>query len=697
MPSWPADTKYISHSTQRIDAVPKVTGRARYSSDIQAEGWLYGMILRSKWPAAKITKIDLQNALKTPGIKAAITVREGERIVRFYGEELAAVAGATKEACLDALRAIVVEATPLPFVVHETQARKEESPRVWPDAANASAGRARESGDVDQAFGECAVVIEGLYTTPVQLHHPMETHGNTASWGEEGVTAWSSTQGISSVRDGLAGALQMEHSQVRVITEYMGGGFGSKFGAGVEGVLAARLAREAKAPVRLMLTRFDEGLAVGNRPSSFQKIKLGAKADGTLHAFQMDNYGTAGIGGGGSSEGGSGSVDIPAPYIYQVPNTRVQHTAVAVNAGAARAFRAPGNPPASFGMESAMDDLAVKLGMDPLELRIKNDPNPVRQREYKEGSERFGWKQKYQKPGASAGPVKTGVGCASASWGGGGSGYTQGEAQINPDGTIEVRLGVQDLGTGTRTVIAVVAAEILGLRPDQITVKIGDTRYPPGPGSGGSTTCASVSPTVFDVCKRALEELQKQSGIADARGDNWFAACKKLGANPLLVHGKWQEGLSSSGAGGVQFAEVSVDTETGLVTVNKIVAAHDCGLIINQNTLESQINGGIIMGLGYALYEERVMDRLSGVLLNPNFETYKLPGLADVPEIQLVLLNMPERGVIGIGEPATIPTAAAIANAVANAIGVRVAGLPITPAKVLAALGKVPPSTSPPA
>jgi xanthine dehydrogenase YagR molybdenum-binding subunit len=378
-----------------------------------------------------------------------------------------------------------------------------------------------------------------------------------------------------------------------------------------------------------------------------------------------------------------------------VPNSRVRQFEVAVNAGSSRAFRAPGNPPASFGMESAMDDLAVKLGMDPLEFRLKNDPSPIRQREYAAGAEKFGWKQKYQKPGSSPGPVKTGIGCAGAAWpAGGASRRTQGEAQINPDGSVEFRLGVQDIGTGTRTVIAVVAAEMLGLKPEQITVKVGDTNYPPGPGSGGSTTCSSVSPTVYDICTKALEQLQAQSGVADARGDNWFAACKKLGVNPLVVHGQWQPGLSADHACGVQFAEVAVDTETGQVAVKKVVAVHDCGLIVDQLTTESQINGGVIMGMGYALYEERVMDDLSGAVLNPNFETYKLPGIADVPEIEIILINMPERGVIGIGEPATVPTAAAIANAVANALGARVSSLPITPARVLAALGKVPASTA---
>jgi xanthine dehydrogenase YagR molybdenum-binding subunit len=691
MPSWPAETKYISHATPRIDGAAKVTGQARYSSDIQANGWLYGMILRSKWPAAKISAVNLDKALQIPGIKAVIVARNLPFTARFYGEEIAAVAGTTKQACLDALKAIEVTAEPLPFVVRENDAKKENAPRVWDNAPNHPEPRLRERGDVNTAFPQCAAVIEGFYSTPIQIHNPMETMGNTISWTDEGLTAWSSTQGISSVRDGLAGSLRLDQSKVRVITDFMGGGFGAKFGAGVEGVLAAKLSKEAKAPVRLMLTRFDQNLAVGNRPSSFQKIKMGAAADGTLLAFEAENYGTAGIGAGGDGGGGGGGADIPLPYLYRVANTRVKQAAVAVNAGSSRAFRAPGNPPASFGTESALDDLAVKLGMDPVEIRLKNDPNPIRQREYKLGVEKFGWKEKYKKPGSSPGIVKTGVGCAGAAWPAGGPNRnTKGEAQINPDGTIEFRLGVQDIGTGTKTVIAVIAADLLGLKPEQITVKVGDTRCPPGPGSGGSTTCPSISPTVYDVCTKALDELQKLSGLPDARGENWFAACKKIGINPLIIHGQWIEGLSTNPAGGVQFAEVEVDTETGLVTVKKVLGVHDCGLIVNQLTLESQINGGIIMGMGYALYEERVMDDLSGVMLNPNFETYKMPGISDVPEIELALINMPERGVIGIGEPATVPTAAAIANAVANAIGVRVSSLPITPAKVLAALGKVP-------
>ncbi len=690
MPAWPEKRTYVGTSAKRIDAPAKVSGAAKYSSDVQPEGWLYGMILRSKWPAAKVTRINLDPARKIPGIKAAVLAREGERTVRYYGEELAAVAGTSKQACEDALKAIEVEATPQPFVVKEDEAKKESAPQVWEGNPNLSRPATREQGDVDKAFADAAAVVEGFFTTAVQIHHPLETHGNTVSCKDDGITCWASTQGITSVRDGLANNLKVPQNQVRVISEFMGGGFGAKLGFGAEGGLAARLSKEANAPVKLMLTRFDEALAVGNRPSTFQKIKLGATADGQLLAFELDNYGTAGIGAGGATEGGSGGVRIPAPYLYTVPNVREKQSSVAINAGSARAFRAPSNPPASFGIESIMDELAVKLNMDPVELRIKNDKSRVRairEKEFRLGAERFGWKEKYKKPGSSPGPIKTGVGCASATWGGGGQG-TRAEATVNPDGSFEIRCGTQDLGTGTKTVIALVAAEILGLKPEQIKVRIGDTNFPPSGGSGGSTTCASVSPAIYDTCSKALTELQQKSGVADARGENWPGACKKLGMEPLVVQGVWQQGLSSQGAAGVQFAEVAVDTDTGFVKVKKITCIQDGGLIVSKLTAESQVNGGIIMGIGYALYEERVMDSLTGVVLNPNFETYKLTGMADLPELDVVLLDMPERGVIGIGEPVTIPTAAAIANAVSNAIGVRMTSLPITPQKILTALGK---------
>lgn len=686
---WPTQGKYLGKPLPRVDGPAKVTGRAKFTTDITAPGMLYGAILRSKWPAARIRSINLDRALAAPGIKAGIPAHEGEFEAPYYGAELAALAGTSREAVVEALALIEVTAEPRAFVVHEIDASQPDAPRVHPEVPNLGYGSVRTEGDVDAAFGRAAVVVEGVYSTQVEIHHPLEPHGHAVSWEGDEMTAWSSTQAVFGCRDAFAGQLHVSPSQVRVVCHHMGGGFGSKFGPGMEGVICSKLARAAGRPVRLVLTRFEQALAVGNRPSSFQKIRLGADAGGKLTAFQLESFGTPGFSSGVTNAGGSGGAGFPAPYLYRPATSRVRQGSISVNAGQSCAMRAPGHPVASAGIEAALDDLAVKLGLDPVEIRLRNDPSEIRRREYTLGAERFGWRQKYRKPGTSSGPWKTGVGCAGAAWM---SRWhpSQAEIEAHRDGTVEVRIGTQDLGTGSRTVAQVVAAEMLRLKPGRITVRIGDTRLPWSGASGGSQTTASISPAVYDACENLLAELRRLSGIDDPRGGNWQAACAKIGSAPLQVRGRWREGLANTGAGGVQFAEVEVDVETGFVKLRKVLVVQDCGAIINPLTTESQINGGVIMGIGYALYERRVMDARSGVVLNPNFETYKLPGPADMPDIDILLLDMPERGVIGVGEPCTIPTAAAIANAVANAIGVRVPDLPITPDRVLAALGKVP-------
>jgi xanthine dehydrogenase YagR molybdenum-binding subunit len=691
---WPSASKHLGKPTPRLDGPAKAAGRAKYTTDIAPAGVLYGAIFRSKWPAARIRLINLEKAKAAPGIKAAIRVHEGEHQVRYYGEELAALAGMSRQAVLDALRLIEVEAMPLPFTVNELDAIQPDAPRVVAERPNLGPAESEKTGDVDAAFAAAAAVVEGTFTTQVEIHHPLEPHADIVALEGDEYTAWCSTQGIFETRNDLAKSLGVPQNKVRVLCEHMGGAFGSKIENWANRVICARLAQAAGAPVKLVLTRFEQALSVGNRPSSFQKLKLAADASGKLTAFEMVMFGTPGHAAGPEDMGG-GVTFLPAPYIYPAPNTRVKKSKLAVNAGPATWMRAPGHPVASFGMESILDELAVKLGMDPVEIRLKNDPHPIRCREYLIGTEKFGWKDKYRKPGSSPGPVKVGVGCAGAGWMSGGEG-TQAEVQVNPDGTVEVRCGTQDLGTGSRTVVAVVAAEMLGLDPAQITVRVGDTRLPPSGLSGGSATTASVAPAIYDACEKTLAELKKLSGIEDPRGARWLEACGKIGSNPLVVAGKWRDGLSTGGAGGVQFAEVAVDTDTGFVKVRKILCVQDCGTVVNKLTCESQLNGGIIMGIGYALYEQRIMDARSGVVLNPNFETYKLTGAADTPDIELILLDMPERGVIGVGEPATVPTAAAIANAVANALGVRVTSLPITPDKVLAALGKLPKAASQP-
>lgn len=686
---WPKETRYLGKRSPRVEGPAKVSGRAKFTTDIAPAGVLYGAIYRSKWPAAHVKSVDLSRALAAPGIRAALPAHPGEFDVHYYGEEIAAIAGTSKQAVLDALALIEVKAEPRDFVVNEVDAVKPEAAQVIPGRPNLGEGKTKETGDVEAAFAKSAAVIEIDVHTPIQIHHPLEPHGNLVQWEGDELTSWSSTQAVFICRDVYSQVLKVPQNKVRVLCEHMGGGFGSKFAPGIEGILCAMLAKAAGAPVKLMLTRFEQGLAVGNRPSTFQKIKLGGEANGKLTAYVLHSFGTPGFNSGVNNDGGSGEASFPAPYIYQPPAARVKQGSVAVNAGQSCAMRAPGHPPASVGMEAALDELAVKLGVDPVEMRLLNDPSDNRRREYRLGAEKFGWKQKYQKPGAGRGSVKTGVGCAGAAWMSGGRG-TKAELQVNPDGTVEVRVGTQDLGTGSRTVVQIVAAEMLGIDRERVAVSIGDTRFPPSGASGGSQTTASVSPAIYDACEKALAELRKASGLEDPRGANWDEACRKLGATSLQVRGEWREGLSAGGACGVQFAEVEVDTETGFVKVKRMLVVQDVGAVVNQLTCESQINGGVIMGLGYALYEQRVMDARTGFALNANLEQYKLPGAEDMPDIEIILLNEPERGVIGVGEPCTVPTAAAIANAVSNAIGVRMADLPITPDKVLAALGQVP-------
>jgi len=546
-------------------------------------------------------------------------------------------------------------------------------------------------------FAAAAHVVEQTYATQVQTHVSLETHGCVCEWEGDKLTAWVSTQAVHGTREGFATSLGIPQANVRVITEHMGGGFGSKFGPDVQGIACARLAKEAKAAVQLMLDRREEHLAAGNRPSAVAKIKAGVSADGMLTAFDGESWGT---GGAGASSG------FPLPYIYTFPNRRRVHKDVYINAGQQRAMRAPGHPQGCFITEMLMDELADRVKMDPIEFRIRNlppqAPNAMWREYFKVGAAKFGWDKRHPTGDPTPGPIKRGMGCAANRWGGGGRG-TQAQCEILPDGGVVVRCGTQDLGVGTRTLIAIIAAETLGLQVKDIKVELGDSNYPFSGGSGGSTTAPAVSPAIRVTVSKALLELGTRvlgvpadqvaasNGRVHVKGNpskglSWAEACRKLQTTPVSVNAGWEQGLSASGSSGVQFAEVSVDIETGVAKVERILCVQDCGLIVNQMAAESQCIGGMVMGVGYALYEDRILDRNTAMQVNPNMEWYLVPGMSDIPKIDIMLMNQPERGVIGIGEPPTISTAAAIANAVANAIGVRVRSIPLTPQKVLTAL-----------
>jgi xanthine dehydrogenase YagR molybdenum-binding subunit len=697
---WPQPARLLGTRVSRVDGPLKVSGRAKYSYDVTRPGMIYGRILRSPHAHARVTGIDIAAAAKAPGVKACIATIEPGQKVMYAGEEVAAVAAVTEQQAEDAIRLVKVQWEVLPHVATVEQAMRPEAPRVF-EPANVRAGNAEEDGDVEGGLKAAAHVVEGTYGTQVQTHTSLETHGCVCEWNGDQLTAWVSTQAVHGTREGFAQGLKIPQANVRVITEFMGGGFGSKFGPDMQGLICARLAKAAGAPVKLMLDRKEEHLATGNRPSAFARVRAGVTADGLLTAFDAESWGTGGAG------AGSG---YPLPYIYVFPNRRRVHKDVYINAGQQRAMRAPGHPQGCFVTEVVMDELADAVRMDPMAFRLANlpplAPNAMWRKYFPLAAERIGWSRRHPTGDPTPGPIKRGLGCSANRWGGAGRG-TRAHCEIAPDGSVVMRCGTQDIGTATKTIMAMIVAETLGLEVAQVTIQLGDSNYPFSGGSGGSTTAAAVSPAMRVTAGRArdalfvriapalgttADQLELGVGRVGVKGTGktiaWREACKLLGTEPVAVDGQWEPGLSASGTSGVQFAEVTVDVETGVTRVDKIVCVQDCGLVVDLKTAETQCYGGIISGVNYAVYEERILDRNTALMVNANMETYLMAGQSDIPVIDVVLVDQPERGVIGIGEPPAVATAAAIANAVRNATGVTLRSIPITPDKLLSALEK---------
>jgi xanthine dehydrogenase YagR molybdenum-binding subunit len=693
---WPeaGQRKLIGKRISRLDGPVKARGEAKYSYDINRPGMLHAKMLTCPYAHAKIKAIDTSAAEKLPGVKAVRIIQAVGTEIQWAGDEIVAVAAVSEEIARDALSKIKVEYEPLPHVVKEEDLSK-VGDRGKPAAEV-------KSGDPDAAFKDPeAVISDGYYGAQVIGHCTWETHGLVAEWTGENLTVWISTQNVSGMPGEFGRELGIPASNVRAITEHMGIGYGSKFSADRWGIECARLAKDAGKPVKLMLEREPDAMVAGARPSHFAKIRVAAKKDGTLIGWESDSWSTGGPAGGG----------IP-------PNQVKRHTSVVTNIGPARAWRAPNHPQACLLTMAALDDLAAKLQMDPLELFLKNlsltgSRAEVYGQELQKAAELANWKKNWHPRGdQTPGHTKRGLGVSLHYWGGQGHGSNC-RVTIQPDGSVEVALGSQDLGTGTRTVIGIAAAETLGLPLEAVTVRIGDSAYPTSGGSGGSTTVGGVSSSTrrgtYDALQQLFakvapslgaqpDQLEAVDGKIQVKGDpakslTWKQACAKLGVTPIQVTGK-NPGpctLTTGGVGGAQIADVSVDTETGVVKVNKMVVVQDCGLIIDLKTAECQCRGAVSLGISYSLFEEKIMDEATGRMLNPNIEFYKMAGLGDVGEIVVHMMTGPgydERGVIGLGEPPVISPGAAISNAVANAIGVRVPTMPFTPDKVLAALAK---------
>lgn len=706
----------VGTAVPRLEAQAKVTGAALYTADIQRPGMLYARILRARVACGTVKKVDVSKAKALPGVRAVVVVPHQK--VRYAGQELAAVAAINSRVAEDAIRLIEVEIDPENFVVHLDAALEPTAPAVYPPkqppkpntSPNARPTRLHgfETGSPSEGFKAADKTVTQTFRTQVQMHTSLEPHGVVAEWNNNKLTVWASTQATFSVRDELAQSFNLPQSDVVVITEHMGGGFGSKFGAGVEGVLAAKLAKATNAPVKLMLTRKEEQTCTGYRPDSKQTLSVGLRRDGALSAMQAVSYGSTGLGSGGGTA-------RPFQRLYTCSNLRIEEYDVHTHTNASRAFRAPGHPQGVFALESIVDMCAEQLGIDPLQFRLRHDPHDVRKAQMQLGAQRMGWHRRNSLPGTGTSPIKSGLGMASGLWYNTGREGTQIEIKLYQDGSVEVLSGGQDIGTGIRTLIGMVVAEELGLPLSAVSVKIGDTRYPYAPGSGGSKTTPCVAPTarraafqakqmMLPLARRLLRlashapVLLKDGKFVDANQPNhsltWKQVARRLPQSEVRVQVTRPPNYETYNniIAGVQFAEVEVNTDTGQIKVRKVVAVHDCGRVLNRLTATSQINGGVIQGLSYALFENRVMDSQKGLTLNPNLEQYKIAGSLDIPEIDVVLFDVyagsNNTQALGLGEPATVPTCAAIANAVAHAIGARIDSLPITPARVLAALAQ---------
>jgi xanthine dehydrogenase YagR molybdenum-binding subunit len=777
--AWPdaQQRTLIGTRVTRVDALAKVSGQAKYTYDVHRPGMLYGKVLRCPHAHAKVVSIDTSAAEKMPGVKAVHIVQGPGANIHWAGDDIVAVAAVDETTAEDAIRAIKVKFQQLPHLVSDAEPPKgsaqEEGPlsidaiddmldnqvpanqmvstiqrdgltkkasedelkmlkadgandavleairsaTVHPEASskppsNYQKAAAQTVGDPDKAFAEAEVVSEGLYGIPVITHCCLESHGSISEWtDQEHLFTHISTQNVSGIPGQMAEPLKIPATNIRVHQDNIGGGFGSKFSPDRWGIFTAEVSKKAGGkPIRIMLERDTELKVAGARPSAYARVKVAAKKDGAVVAWQSNSWGTGGPGGGGMP---------PIPYVFSIPNQRQEHTAIRNNIGPARAWRAPNHPQAAVLTMCALDDLAAKLNMDPVEFFGKN-LNLTKQREstYREelsiASELMSWKQKWHPRGQSASDgVVRGVGVSFHTWGGRGH-ASDCDLTIHADGSVDLKMGSQDLGTGTRTCILMVAADTLGIPMDAIQLQIGDTTYPPSGGSGGSTTIGGVSSSTRRAAVDAREalfakvapafsvqpdQLECVHGKVSVKGDSsrslsWKEACSKLGAMPLTIRGKNPDrskppDLTNSGVGGVQMAEVEVDTETGIVKVKKMVAVQDCGLVIDLKTAESQCYGALIMGISYALFEEKVMDQATGRMLNADMQFYRLAGLSDIPELVVHMMTgkgYDERGVIGLGEPPVVSPGAVISNAVANAIGVRVPFLPLTPDRVLTAL-----------
>jgi xanthine dehydrogenase YagR molybdenum-binding subunit len=725
----------------RLEARDKVTGQARYTVDVRQDGMLEGVILRAQEAHACIVELDLAPALAVPGVAAAVSLLGDDRVVRYVGAPIAAIAAKDRRTALAASRAIGITSESLPSVIGLDAARKSDAPVVFERRSrkrvdNISEGtvaparwkgnlrgpsaafsyRARRARGALQAAREAAdpLLFEATFRTGTQQHACLEPHACIARFDGDRLTLHCSTQAVFHLTELIAKHYKLERDRVRVIADHVGGGFGSKGNLGMETIAAIELARAAKAPVRIAYDRHEELSVTGHRPAAEMRIALLPSREGDLEALSLTAYADTGA-------AVSSTIAALARLIYPARAKVLADFDVISNLPPGAPFRGPGGPPMAFALEQAVDEAALRLNIDPIDLRRRWDTDPNRGRLYDWASSLQVWRDK-KAPNAQSGRFRRGVGVASGYWLYLWQPGTKAELAIE-GGRLVARTAIQDIGTGSRTVIANAVAHEFDLEPHEIDVRIGDSDLPEGPASGGSRTTASVIPPLLLAAQKLKTQILTQAKRRPAPGSN--APWRELLArspdlkvasvrpedfrpavpgirSPLreagfkgMVFGWMMRRLSNIvvGAGmpsSVQVIEVEVDTWLGHVRVLSAHSGIAVGKIAAPALARSQATGSLIQGIGYALYEAREVDPQHGDILTAGMEDYRIPGLADTPPIEVHFdeagFDHVLGGSVGIGEVATVPTSPAIANAICNAIGVRVTEIPVRPDRLIAAL-----------
>ena len=745
-----------ARSANRIDGKLKVTGGVRYSAEITLPGLVYAVLVDSSVACGRIREIDTHAAENAPGVLAVIThlnapplhypanapqggtatlrrvalrAFEGSRIY-FAGQHVAVVIADTLERATHAASLVKVAYDTEP---HLSGLAEHLDQAYRPEKINGNRAPDSNQGDIDRALSEADVVLDATYTTSTEHHHPLELSSCTALWEGEGdersLTVYDTTQAVYPLRSTLAGTFGMPEERVRVVCEFLGGGFGCKLPGRPHSALAAIAAERVARPVKLVLTRKQMFTSVGHRPSSVQRMRLGATRDGKLTAIVHDAVLSTAM----HEEWVEHSAAM-SRMLYACDNRRTTHRAVRLNIDTPTIMRAPGEAPGSFATESAMDELAGQLGIDPIELRLRNyahtDPengkpwssNSLREC-LQQGAERFGWS------GRNAEPAMTRIGHEFVGFGVAAAVRTvilsvsAVRMRLFGDGTAEVATAAHDIGTGTYTFAAHIAAEVLGMAPDTIRVKLGDSSLPTSPPAGGSTTAPSVGSAVHIAATNAKKRLielaihDSASALFGARAEAIDLVSGKLvqraspradtvddllhrngygPTRPLEVEGKYTPPAANANpfslyGFGAQFCEVRVDADLGLVRIERMLGVFSGGRVLNRKTAHSQLIGGMTGGIGMALLEETRIDPRMGRIVNSNIADYLMPVNADIRNLEAVLLEEVDThvnpiGAKGLGELPIIGVAAAIANAVYNATGVRVRELPINAEKLVEAL-----------